>query len=91
MAHTIERTADPVLQEEFAGRMLQVSNDSCLGYLCSIGHRARLFDVMAQLPPSTSEGVAAFRDGGGVPGSSYPKFQELQGLQGLQGLQELQT
>ncbi|MGQ4728033.1 class I SAM-dependent methyltransferase [Streptomyces sp. Ju416(a)] len=148
MAHTIERTADPVRQEEFAGRMLQVLNDSCLGYLCSIGHRTRLFDVMAQLPPSTSEEiagaaglneryvrewlggvtvggivaydpadgtyrlppehaaslcrdagpdnlasflqdlaliglvedevVAAFRDGGGVPYSSYPKFQELQ-------------
>ncbi|MCQ1579002.1 class I SAM-dependent methyltransferase [Streptomyces parvus] len=148
MAHTIERTADPVRQEEFAGRMLQVLNDACLGYLCSIGHRTRLFDVMAQLPPSTSEEiagaaglneryvrewlggvtvggivaydpadgtyrlppehaasvcrangpdnlasflqdlaliglvedevVAAFRDGGGVPYSSYPKFQELQ-------------
>ncbi|GGP35470.1 class I SAM-dependent methyltransferase [Streptomyces sindenensis] len=148
MSHTIERTTDPVRQEEFAGRMLQVLNDSCLGYLCSIGHRTRLFDVMAQLPPSTSEHiagaaglneryvrewlggvtvggiaeydpadgtyrlppehaaslcrdagpdnlasflqdlaliglvedevVAAFRDGGGVPYSSYPKFQELQ-------------
>ncbi|MFC8697352.1 hypothetical protein [Streptomyces parvus] len=87
MAHTIERTADPVRQEEFAGRMLQVPDDSCLGYLCSIGHRTRLFDVMAQLPPSTSEVVAAFRDGGGVPGSSYPKLLELQELQGLQGLQ----
>ncbi|WGP12361.1 class I SAM-dependent methyltransferase [Streptomyces sp. SH5] len=148
MSHTIERTTDPVRQEEFAGRMLQVLNDSCLGYLCSIGHRTRLFDVMAQLPPSTSERiagaaglneryvrewlggvtvggiveydpadgtyrlppehaaslcrdagpdnlasflqdlaliglvedevVAAFRNGGGVPYSSYPKFQELQ-------------
>ncbi|MGW0643082.1 class I SAM-dependent methyltransferase [Streptomyces badius] len=148
MSHTIERTADPARQEEFAGRMLQVLNDSCLGYLCSLGHRTRLFDVMAQLPPSTSERIAgaaglderyvrewlggvtvggiveydpaggtyrlppehaaslcreagpdnlasflqdlaliglvedevvtAFREGGGVPYSSYPKFQELQ-------------
>ncbi|WP_318197225.1 class I SAM-dependent methyltransferase [Streptomyces sp. MCL20-2] len=148
MSHTIQQTRDPARQEEFAGRMVQVLNDSCLGYLCSLGHRTRLFDVMAQLPPSTSEEiagaaglheryvrewlggvtvggivvydpadgtyrlppehaaslcrdagpdnlasflqdlaliglvedevVAAFRDGGGVPYSSYPKFQELQ-------------
>ncbi|MFI0014751.1 class I SAM-dependent methyltransferase [Streptomyces griseus] len=148
MSHTIRRTADPARQEEFAGRMVEVLNDACLGYLCSLGHRTRLFDVMAGLPPSTSEEIAdaaglneryarewlggvtvggivgydpadgtyrlppehaaslcraagpdnlasflqdlaliglvedevvtAFRDGGGVPYSSYPKFQELQ-------------
>ncbi|WP_405929302.1 class I SAM-dependent methyltransferase [Streptomyces griseus] len=148
MSHTIRRTADPARQEEFAGRMVQVLNDACLGYLCSLGHRTRLFDVMAGSPPSTSEEIAdaaglneryvrewlggvtvggivgydpadgtyrlppehaaslcraagpdnlasflqdlaliglvedevvtAFRDGGGVPYSSYPKFQELQ-------------
>ncbi|MCI4044301.1 MULTISPECIES: class I SAM-dependent methyltransferase [unclassified Streptomyces] len=148
MSHTIRRTADPARQEEFAGRMTEVLNDACLGYLCSVGHRTRLFDVMARLPPSTSEEIAraaglneryvrewlggvtvggivgydpadgtyrlppehaaslcraagpdnlasflqdlaliglvedevvtAFRDGGGVPYSSYPKFQELQ-------------
>ncbi|MFE9299951.1 class I SAM-dependent methyltransferase [Streptomyces sp. NPDC006856] len=143
-----QATVDPVRQEEFAGRMAQILNDACLGYLCSLGHRTGLFDVMAQLPPSTSEQIAeaaglneryvrewlggvtvggivgyepedgtyrlppehaaslcrasgpdnmasflqdlaligqvedevvtAFRDGGGVPYSSYPKFQELQ-------------
>ncbi|MEU9707081.1 class I SAM-dependent methyltransferase [Streptomyces sp. NPDC047967] len=143
-----QTTVDPVRQEEFAGRMAQILNDACLGYLCSLGHRTGLFDVMAQLPPSTSEQIAeaaglkeryvrewlggvtvggivgyepedgtyrlppehaaslcrasgpdnmasflqdlaligqvedevvtAFRDGGGVPYSSYPKFQELQ-------------
>ncbi|MGY5003590.1 class I SAM-dependent methyltransferase [Streptomyces griseus] len=148
MSHTIRRTADPARQEEFAGRMVEVLNDACLGYLCSLGHRTRLFDVMAGLPPSTSEEIAdaaglneryvrewlggvtvggivgydpadgtyrlppehaaslcraagpdnlasflqdlaliglvedevvtAFRDGGGVPYSSYPKFQEIQ-------------
>ncbi|MFF3824969.1 class I SAM-dependent methyltransferase [Streptomyces griseus] len=148
MSHTIRRTGDPARQEEFAGRMVRVLNDSCLGYLCSLGHRTRLFDVMARLPPSTSEEIAgaaglheryvrewlggvtvggivvydpadrtyrlppehaaslcrdagpdnlasflqdlaliglvedevvtAFRDGGGVPYSSYPRFQELQ-------------
>ncbi|GHF82532.1 methyltransferase domain-containing protein [Streptomyces sp. NRRL_ISP-5395] len=148
MSHTIRGTADPARQEEFAGRMVEVLNDACLGYLCSLGHRTRLFDVMAGLPPSTSEEIAdaaglneryvrewlggvtvggivgydpadgtyrlppehaaslcraagpdnlasflqdlaliglvedevvtAFRAGGGVPYSSYPKFQELQ-------------
>ncbi|MFD0548044.1 class I SAM-dependent methyltransferase [Streptomyces rectiviolaceus] len=128
--------------------MVQVLNDACLGHLCSLGHRARLFDTMAGLPPSTSDQIAvttglderyvrewlggmtvggiveytpedgtyrlppehaasltraagpdnlasfmqdlaligivedevfqAFREGGGVPYSSYPRFQELQ-------------
>ncbi|MFI5652455.1 class I SAM-dependent methyltransferase [Streptomyces anulatus] len=148
MTSTTQQALDPVRQEEFAGRMVQVLNDSCLGYLCSLGHRTRLFDVMAELSASTSEQIAeaaglneryvrewlggvtvggivvydpadrtyrlppehaaslcraagpdnlasflqdlaliglvedevvtAFRDGGGVPYSSYPKFQELQ-------------
>jgi 2-polyprenyl-3-methyl-5-hydroxy-6-metoxy-1,4-benzoquinol methylase len=142
------QSLDRVKQEEFAGRMVQVLNDACLGYLCSLGHRSGLFDVMAELPPSTSEQIAAatglneryvrewlggvttgglieynpadatyrlppehasslsrsggannmasmmqdlaligtvedqvleaFRKGGGVPYSSYPRFQELQ-------------
>ncbi|MDI3417813.1 class I SAM-dependent methyltransferase [Streptomyces luteolus] len=49
---------DLTRQEEFAGRMVQVLNDSCLGYLCSLGHRTRLFDTMAELPPSTSAEIA---------------------------------
>ncbi|MFE9397402.1 class I SAM-dependent methyltransferase [Streptomyces flavidovirens] len=143
-----EQALDPVRKEQFAERMLQVLNDSCLGYLCSLGHRTGLFDVMAGLPPSTSPQIAeatrlderyvrewlggmtvggfieydpargtyrlppehaaslvraagpgnlasfmqdlamlgnvedkvldAFRRGGGVPYSAYPRFQELQ-------------
>ncbi|MGX1881027.1 class I SAM-dependent methyltransferase [Streptomyces sp. NPDC055287] len=143
-----EQTLDPVRQEQFAERMLQVLNDSCLAYLCSLGYRTGLFDVMAGLPPSTSAQIAeatrlderyvrewlggmtvgrfieydparatyrlppehaaslvraagpdnlasfmqdlamlgavedkvldAFRRGGGVPYSAYPRFQELQ-------------
>ncbi|MFM9369690.1 class I SAM-dependent methyltransferase [Streptomyces sp. Da 82-17] len=139
---------DRARQEEFAGRMVQVLNDACLGYLCSLGHRTGLFDALAGLPPATSEQIAtttglneryvrewlggmtvggiveyapedgtyrlppehaaaltraagpdniasflqdlalignvedevveAFRKGGGVPYSSYPRFQELQ-------------
>ncbi|MGW6404172.1 class I SAM-dependent methyltransferase [Streptomyces sp. NPDC055134] len=145
---TTGQAVDSERKEEFAGRMVQVVNDACLGYLCSLGHRAGLFDVMAPLPPSTSVQIAkaadlderyvrewlggltvagvveyrpadgtywlppehaasltraggpenmasllqdlallgivedevldAFRKGGGVPYSSYPRFQELQ-------------
>ncbi|WP_330316844.1 class I SAM-dependent methyltransferase [Streptomyces platensis] len=53
-----ERPQDPVRQEEFAGRMLRLLNDACLGHLCSLGHRAGLFDVMAGLPPATSARIA---------------------------------
>ncbi|MGW7196945.1 class I SAM-dependent methyltransferase [Streptomyces chryseus] len=53
-----EQTLDPARQEQFAERMLHLLNDSCLGYLCSLGHRTGLFDVMAGLPPSTSAQIA---------------------------------
>ncbi|MFE5022617.1 class I SAM-dependent methyltransferase [Streptomyces sp. NPDC056656] len=145
---TTGQAVDSERKEEFAGRMVQVVNDACLGYLCSLGHRTGLFDAMAPLPPSTSVQIAkaavlderyvrewlggltvagvveyrpddgtywlppehaasltraagpenmasllqdlallgivedevldAFRKGGGVPYSSYPRFQELQ-------------
>ncbi|MET7516832.1 class I SAM-dependent methyltransferase [Streptomyces sp. NPDC005480] len=145
---TTGQAVDSERKEEFAGRMVQVLNDACLGYLCSLGHRSGLFDAMAPLPPSTSVQIAkaadlderyvrewlggltvagvveyrpadgtywlppehaasltraagpenmasllqdlallgivedevldSFRTGGGVPYSSYPRFQELQ-------------
>ncbi|WP_251020387.1 class I SAM-dependent methyltransferase [Streptomyces sp. ISL-98] len=53
-----EQTMDPVRQEQFAERMVHVFNDACLAYLCSLGHRTGLFDVMSGLPPSSSEQIA---------------------------------
>ncbi|MFG3367095.1 class I SAM-dependent methyltransferase [Streptomyces sp. NPDC090032] len=53
---------DPERAEKFAGRMVQVVNDACLGYLCSLGHRTGLFDAMAPLPPSTSVQIAKAAD-----------------------------
>ncbi|MFE7559404.1 class I SAM-dependent methyltransferase [Kitasatospora sp. NPDC057500] len=53
-----EREPDPAEQEEFAGRVVQVLNDACLGLMTSVGHRTGLFDTMAGLAPSTSEEVA---------------------------------
>ncbi|MEU9040834.1 MULTISPECIES: class I SAM-dependent methyltransferase [unclassified Kitasatospora] len=53
------REPDAVKQEAFAGRMVQVLNDACLGFLTSLGHQTGLFDLMAGLAPSTSEEIAS--------------------------------
>jgi hypothetical protein len=45
--------------EAFAERMIGVLNDGALALTTSIGHRTGLFDVMAGLPPSTSEQIAS--------------------------------
>ena len=42
----------------FAGRMLGVIADASTALTLSIGHRTGLFDVLADLPPSTSEEIA---------------------------------
>ncbi|MFJ8622823.1 class I SAM-dependent methyltransferase [Kitasatospora sp. NPDC093550] len=52
------RELDAQKQEAFAGRMVQVLNDACLGFLTSLGHQTGLFDLMAGLPPSGSEEIA---------------------------------
>ncbi|MDQ3680499.1 MAG: methyltransferase domain-containing protein [Actinomycetota bacterium] len=44
--------------EEFAERLVGVLNGGMLALMTSIGHRARLFDVMASLPPATSAQIA---------------------------------
>ncbi|MER6118145.1 class I SAM-dependent methyltransferase [Streptomyces sp. NPDC001743] len=49
---------DTVKQEAFAGRMVQVVNDTCLGLMTGLGHQSGLFDTMAALPPATSEEIA---------------------------------
>jgi 2-polyprenyl-3-methyl-5-hydroxy-6-metoxy-1,4-benzoquinol methylase len=49
---------DEAKQQAFAGRMLEVLNDACLGLMAGLGHENGLFDVMAGLQPSTSEEIA---------------------------------
>src|SRR5210317_1214335 len=44
--------------DAFADRMLDILNHGALALMSSIGHRTRLFDVMGELPPSTSEQIA---------------------------------
>ncbi|MDZ4832273.1 MAG: methyltransferase domain-containing protein [Candidatus Melainabacteria bacterium] len=42
----------------FEEKLLRICNDAALALMISIGHRTKLFDVMSDLPPSTSEQVA---------------------------------
>lgn len=53
---------DTVKQEAFAGRMVQVVNDTCLGLMAGLGHQSGLFDTMAGMPPATSEEIARAAD-----------------------------
>ncbi|MFG3139632.1 class I SAM-dependent methyltransferase [Streptomyces sp. NPDC048211] len=51
-------TPDAVKQEAFAGRMVQVVNDTCLGLMAGLGHQSGLFDTMAGMAPATSGEIA---------------------------------
>ena len=49
---------DPARAEAFAGSMVNLLNNSCLGLMTAIGHRTGLFDTLAELPESTSAQIA---------------------------------
>src|SRR5689334_3561550 len=42
----------------FADRLVQNLSDGALNLMIGIGHRTRLFDVLADMPPSTSDAIA---------------------------------
>jgi len=44
--------------DAFADRMLNILNAGALALMTSMGHRTGLFDVMSELPPSTSDQIA---------------------------------
>ena len=50
---------DSARAEAFAGRFLTALNDGALCLMASIGHRTGLFDRHEELPPATSEEIAA--------------------------------
>lgn len=54
LAHQI----DTQKSELFAEKLLGTLNQGALSVMISIGHRTGLFDVMSELPPSTSEEIA---------------------------------
>lgn len=49
---------DEAKMEAFAGHVLQVLNGASTAMLSGVAHQTGLFDVMATLPPSTSEEIA---------------------------------
>jgi hypothetical protein len=49
----------PAKVEAFSERFLTSLNNGALCLMTSIGHRTGLFDVLSQLPPATSEEIAA--------------------------------
>jgi 2-polyprenyl-3-methyl-5-hydroxy-6-metoxy-1,4-benzoquinol methylase len=51
-------TTDEAKVNAFAERLVGVMNDGALTLMIGIGHRTRLFDVMANLPPATSAEIA---------------------------------
>ena len=46
------------MENPFEARLIDIANKSSLALMMSVGHRTGLFDVMAELPPSTSEQIA---------------------------------
>lgn len=50
---------DQVKVEFFSSKMLDILNGSMLSLMIGIGHQTGLFETMANLPPSTSQQIAA--------------------------------
>jgi SAM-dependent methyltransferase len=44
--------------EEFGGRAIDILNKASVAVMMSVGHRTRLFETLATLPPSTSSQIA---------------------------------
>lgn len=54
----MESTWDSERAEAFGGRMLEILNSGSLAVMISVGHQTGLFDVLSDLPPSTSAEIA---------------------------------
>ena len=53
------QTFDETKAEIFGGQMVTILNNSFTALLLSIGHQTGLFDLLADMPPATSERIAA--------------------------------
>ena len=49
---------DAAAADRFTERFVDLLNGGAVAVMCAVGHRTRLFDVMATLPPSTSAAIA---------------------------------
>jgi 2-polyprenyl-3-methyl-5-hydroxy-6-metoxy-1,4-benzoquinol methylase len=58
MSQQATKTVNESKAQLFAERMLDTLNKAGAALMISIGHRTRLFDTLANLPPSTSEAIA---------------------------------
>lgn len=54
-----ETAFDEQRAEAFSARMLDIVSNGFISVMASVGHRTGLFDVLAGLPPATSEAIAA--------------------------------
>lgn len=53
---------DQKAAEAFAQKLTDIINGGAIAIMISVGHRTSLFDVLAELPPSTSEEIAKAAD-----------------------------
>lgn len=58
MTQAAKATFNEAKAQTFAEKIMAVLNNASLALMTSIGHRTRLFDVMAKLPPATSFEIA---------------------------------
>lgn len=54
----LKTNIDPKKVEAYAGNILNILNHGALSLMISVGHRAKIFDHMADMPPATSEEIA---------------------------------
>lgn len=55
---TNQHAIDQARSDAFAEHMLEILNHAALSLMISIGHKTHLFDLLAELPPATSEEIA---------------------------------
>ncbi len=56
--NTAEKLFDEARAETFANQLMEIVNHGTVSLMVSVGHRTGLFDVMRDLPPSTSSEIA---------------------------------
>jgi 2-polyprenyl-3-methyl-5-hydroxy-6-metoxy-1,4-benzoquinol methylase len=59
MATAQQATLDQSRVDAMTEKLVGILNGGSLALMISLGHRSGLFDAMAKLPPSSSEGIAA--------------------------------
>jgi 2-polyprenyl-3-methyl-5-hydroxy-6-metoxy-1,4-benzoquinol methylase len=58
MSQQTAKTLNQAKAQAFADRMLDTLNKAAAALMISVGHRAELFDTLAELPPATCERIA---------------------------------